>query len=226
MYKAIILDLDDTLYDYKRINKQALHHLTEYTCKRYHIAPKRFEEVLTQAKMDTKSLLGNTGSSHNRILYFQKALEYLGEKPIEGALDMYEVYWSYMLEHMVLRSGAKEMLQYCQEKNIRIGICSDLTAHIQHRKLRHLGIGSYIDAIVTSEEAGCDKPAPVMFQLILNKLSVKADEALFIGDDFGKDVAGACSAGMTGVWLRLKKDEHHKTISSLGELRGIIDGNK
>lgn len=52
--------------------------------------------------------------------------------------------------------GARELLEALHEKYIRVGVCTDLLAHIQHRKLRRLGMMDDVDCLVTSEEAGVE----------------------------------------------------------------------
>lgn len=226
MYKAIILDLDDTLYEYEALNRQAVAALRDYTCQLCNVSAEEFDSAFSKARKDTKDILGETGASHNRMLYCQRTLENLGKKPTVAALGMYELYWGYMLEHMVLRDGVKEMLDLCRDRGMKVGICSDLTAHIQHRKLKTLGIDEYIDAIVTSEEAGAEKPNPIMFHMILNKLGVDARDAIFIGDSLRKDIEGAASQGIEPLWFHNGEHKSFRTISSFYEIRGILDGIK
>lgn len=226
MYKAIIFDLDDTLYAYESLNEAAISALQDYTCNTFGVSDEEFNNAYSWARKETKKLLAETGASHNRMLYCQKTLEYLGKKPTKGALDMYEVYWGYMLRNMKLREGALEILEYCANQNIKIGICSDLTAQIQHRKLKQLGIINYVDAIVTSEEAGAEKPAPIMFQMILNKLGVKPKEAVYVGDSLKKDIMGAEAEGIEALWLSNEKSENYKTILSFEEIKGVLDGSE
>lgn len=199
MYKAVIFDLDNTLYEYEDINKDAIAALRTYTCSRYGISGAEFHEIFERARKDTKDILGNTGASHNRMLYFQKILEYIGRPPVEGTLEMYEAYWGYILDHMEPYEGVAELFQYCRTRGLKIGICSDLTAAIQHRKLRKLGLAPWIDAVVTSEEAGAEKPAQIMFTMMLDKLGISPREAFFIGDSMQKDVRGATQVGIRAV---------------------------
>lgn len=201
MIKAVAFDLDDTLYDYETLNAQATERLCAFTCARLGIAPRAFFEAFEGAKRETKERLGATAAGHNRLLYCQKTLERLGQPPAVLALDMYDVYWEYMLEHMRLREGARELLNFCGERGLRVAICTDLTAHIQHRKLRRLGIAPLIDALVTSEEAGAEKPAEAVYLLLLQKLKLKPEQVLFVGDSEEKDARGPRRMGMHALWL-------------------------
>lgn len=219
IWEAVIFDLDDTLYDYQTLNEEAIKELSRYMFMHLGLPEPSFYEAFRRARKETKRLLGNTGSSHNRLLYCQKALEYLGIPPISLALDLYEIYWGYLLEHMCLRDGAKELLEFLKERKIKIGICTDLTAHIQHRKIRKLGISDQIDALVSSEEAGAEKPAEIMYQMILEKLNVRPEHTVFIGDDLEKDVMGPQKAGMKAIWLYPETKEPYCTFPNLKKVK-------
>jgi len=77
--------------------------------------------------------------------------------------------------------------------------------------LRHcfLGLGQYIDFIVTSHEFGIEKPDPRIFneakekasKLLQEKQPLNLGEVLHIGDSLDKDYAGAVSAGCKALLL-------------------------
>lgn len=221
MYKAVIFDLDDTLYDYASLNESAIKKVADFLREKHHVDFARFNDAFSKARKETKEVLGDIGASHNRMLYFQKTLECLSLNPVEDALTMYETYWGYMLNNMRLSQGALELLDFCKSKSLKIGICSDLTAHIQHRKLQKLGITTYIDAIVTSEEAGREKPSSQMFSMILSKLGVSPSEALYIGDSYKKDVLGAEKMGIQAVWYKGDASDK-RSINSLNEVKKYL----
>ena len=228
MIKAIIFDLDDTLYSYSKLNEQGINKICKYTCQKLKIEKEEFYEAFNKAKKEVKTTLGDVASSHNRLLYCQKTLENLNENPFSIALEMYEVYWQHILKNMKLNDGVLEVLEFCNQKNIKIGICTDLTVHIQHRKIRKLGIDEYIDAIVTSEEVGVEKPDFKMYNKILEKLEVTPEETLFIGDSLKKDILGSMEYGMNAVWFSNDYNKKCKNIQNFNELLEILknDGFK
>ena len=211
MYKAIIFDLDDTLYDYESIHKSAMKKLRVFTCEKMRISEKEFDIAFLAAKKETKELLGETGASHNRMLYCQKTLEKLGKNPVDGALEMYDCYWDFMLSEMKLREGTVQLLERLKADNKKIAICTDLTTQIQHRKINQLGLVPYIDVLVTSEEAGVEKPDERIYELTFAKLQVlvsgiKKGNCLFVGDSQKKDVVAPCRFGMDSVLFTNMKD--------------------
>ena len=134
----------------------------------------------------------------------QKFLEDMGLNPAKGALELYDVYWNSILDNMELFPYVLPLMKYLKEHNIRIGMLTDLTAHIQHRKIARLGLEDYIEVFVTSEEAGAEKPSRSAYDLLVSKFNVDRESILMIGDSMKKDVEGALNAGLKA--LHYKKE--------------------
>ena len=113
-------------------------------------------------------------------------------------------------------------MQKLKELGIRIGIGTDMTAHIQYRRLEFLNLSPYIDFIVTSEEAGVEKPTPHLFELCVEKAGVLAGECAFIGDNLTKDVKGAWDNGLKGIWytkwIEQQEETEYPVIQSFDEV--------
>lgn len=199
MIKAVIFDLDDTLYGYEALDREGRCRVRELVCEKLGTSAEAYEEAYSYGRSETKRQLGDVAASHNRLLYCQKTLEYLGVNPMPLSLRMYEAYWGTFLRKMRLFDGVREFMDRMREQKIMMMICTDLTAHIQHRKIEALGIAEDIKYLVTSEEAGKEKPAQEMFVLCLKKLGVEPQEVCYIGDSPKKDVEGAAAAGMRAV---------------------------
>lgn len=201
MLKAVIFDIDNTLYDYDAVNEKAITYAGDWFCEELNISYEKFFNAFAKSRLLTKTELAGCASQHNRIIYFQKTSELLGVNPIEYSLELYEKYWGYILDNMQLENGTGRLFERLKHSGIKIAVCTDLTTHIQHRKLRKLGIADYIDVFVSSEEAGVEKPDIRIFDLVVNKLGIYPNEALHIGDSYEKDVAGAAGAGIYPVWF-------------------------
>ena len=66
---------------------------------------------------------------------------------------------------------------------------------------------------IFSAEVGIRKPAAQIFSLILDKLNVEADKALFV-DDFAANIIGARAAGLQAVQFK-NREQVIKDISAL-----------
>lgn len=62
-----------------------------------------------------------------------------------------------------------------------------------------------VDCLVTSEEAGAEKPSHVVYDLCLKKLRLTPEEVCFVGDNLKRDIKGALAAGMKAVWFNPEK---------------------
>ena len=195
--KAIFFDLDDTLY-YAPI-KECNEILVSYVANKYQVSNETAKEAFEKGKALTKKLLPDVASTHNRLLYIQHMLEFLGKNVISDSLEIYNVFWDNFLQKSTLRKGVKDVLEELKERGIGIGICTDLTAYIQHRKLQKLGLASYIDWLITSEEAGEEKPSKKMFDLCAKKANCEMNDIIYTGDSYKKDYIGASQAGMKAI---------------------------
>jgi len=210
-YKGILLDIDNTLYGYDESHKIALGAIVTFIKKHFSLSDKEIDFAYHKARKLVQVELGLTAASHNRVLYFQKMLEILDINPLEYALTLYSLYWDTFLNSMRPFTSVYEFLEKYKDK---ICLVTDLTVHIQLRKIKELKLDKYISLMVTSEEAGREKPHPYMFMAALKKMNLNADEVCMIGDSFDKDIIGATNLGIDSIWINLKR-EHQKFDTSL-----------
>ncbi|MEM9103098.1 MAG: HAD family hydrolase [Pseudomonadota bacterium] len=199
MIKGILLDLDNTLYEYEPLHNIALKPVQAYCQNTFHLSADEFIQRFHQAKVQVKNQHLGMASSHNRLLYMQKLCEILEVNPLRHALKLYNLYWDTFLEHLELSNDGRSFFETVAAT--QICLVTDLTSHIQYRKLDKLGLTHFVDAIVSSEEAGHEKPHPYPFLLALQKLKLKVHEVIMVGDHYEKDIVGAHSLGIKSYWL-------------------------
>ena len=90
MIRAIVFDLDDTLYDCLHENDKAVEDTVRYVANELlHIdevtVMKAFEEGRDMVKDQLSAW--DMAAQHNRVLYFQKMLEILGVSPFKYDLQ-------------------------------------------------------------------------------------------------------------------------------------------
>ena len=222
MRSAVIFDIDNTLYPYDPCNNAGVRVVFELLCHRFGISESVYEKVISAAKKDVKSFNKGTAACHNRFLYFQRICEYLDIFSPELVIEMYTLFWSTYFDHMKLFPGAAELLRYLKANGIKIGFCTDLTAHIQFKKIIILGISDIPDAVVTSEECGAEKPSPLMFENILKKLKVSAEETVMVGDSIEKDILGARESGILPI-LYGNQSSKYIYANNYRELKDLLE---
>jgi HAD superfamily hydrolase (TIGR01549 family) len=189
---AILFDTDNTLYHYDPAHKAAMNSVREKASKMFGIAPATFDQTFTQARRQVKTRLKHTAASHSRLLYLQTMLENIGlGSQVMLALDLEQTYWRTFLGGAVLFGEVKELLDDLRLLGIPTAIVTDLTAQIQFRKVVYFGLDHYFDFIVTSEEAGFDKPHDAPFQIALEKMRPRGNCIWMIGDNPVNDIRGA-----------------------------------
>jgi FMN phosphatase YigB (HAD superfamily) len=111
------------------------------------------------------------------------------------------VFFHRYVESLELRPYAKKLLVRIKEC-CKLGLISNFTyAPVVYASLRKLGINQFFDAVLVSDESGWRKPHTRIFQDVLEKLQVKAEEAVFIGDSPLEDIKGAQAAGLKTVFV-------------------------
>ena len=186
---AILFDTDNTLYPYAPAHAKAMHAVREKVSKTFSIDPAAFDKAFTEARRQIKERLQHTAASHNRLLYLQRMLEIIGlGSQVLLALDFEQTYWRTFLSNATLFDNVKELLDDLRLLGIPTAIVTDLTAQIQFRKAVYFGLDQYFDYIVTSEEAGFDKPHQAPFQIALEKMRPKGNCIWMIGDNPINDI--------------------------------------
>jgi putative hydrolase of the HAD superfamily len=196
--EAIIFDTDNTLYAYELPHAKATVAVEEKAVRLLGVEISRVRRAFAQGREEVKRQLGRTASSHSRLLYFKRGIEILGRKTqLVITLDLEQTYWRTFLSHCELFPGVRDFLIALRSNGIGTAIITDLTAQIQFRKIIYFGLEEFLDYVVTSEEAGADKPQPAPFHLAIEMLGVDPQRIWMVGDDLVNDIQGALTFGMT-----------------------------
>ena len=198
--KTVIFDIDGTMYDYTECNRLGLAALEDYCSKHFALDHTSFTGVFLQGDQNLQQRVGYTSAAiHNRLIRFQCMLELL-EKPLfPHALAMYHCYWDTFLAGMEPYPGLVGWMRQLKAKGITVAVGTNMTAYIQYKKLEQLGVADLIQWMVTSEEAGVEKPDPGFYRLCLEKCGCCPEECLFVGDSRDCDAVGPLQAGMQAV---------------------------
>ena len=102
---------------------------------------------------------------------------------------------------MKKETRSKRTLQFLRRKGIKVWIITDSITYTQLKKLAKLNLSEDIDFLITSEEAGTEKPHSWGFLLACHKAGVLTNEALMVGDNIERDIDGAQWVWMKGIWI-------------------------
>lgn len=100
----------------------------------------------------------------------------------------------------VLDDEAIPLLEYLKkETSYKLAILTNGYYESQKLKIDSTGIAKYFDYIIMSAQTGYQKPDKRAFDYVIDKLKLKPEECLYIGDVFFNDILGAYRAGMKYV---------------------------
>ena len=205
MIKEVIFDIDDTLYDYEVGHALGMEKMGGYAQRELGIDAEEFKAAYQKhSKEITKRLGRDNAAIHSRSIRLQNLLE-RWEKPLFPHMkELYHLYWDTLLSVSVPEPGSLEAVKELAAQGFSIGIGTDMTTRMQYEKLEQFGFAPYVKHIVTSQEAGFEKPHPEFMGLCIRKAGCAPEECVFVGDTFKKDVLGALDAGMHAVWYNAK----------------------
>jgi len=232
LIRAVLFDLDDTLFDHRYCAREALDairrdHDALATLEPFEL-DRRHAAILETLHL--RVLAKEISLDAARQERFRRLLEGAGvslEQLQDGSVARRAAtaYRTRYLQSWREVPGARSLLCALKER-VRIGIVSNNLTLEQHEKLRFCGFDAFLDAIVISEEAGAAKPDPVIFQIALERLGVDANEAVMIGDAWGTDIAGARAAGLRAIWFNpsgISRPEPWKGVDEIRSLEPVSE---
>lgn len=199
--KTILLDLDNTCYEYEPCHVAALAEFKKATENITGSIPD-FDNKYKEAQQQVKNRIPTSAASHSRILYAQALFEILGRTDGHIHAPLIEkAYWDTFLKTMKKSVGLNDFLANCRKSGKTIVVVSDLTTRVQCQKLVALNIAESIDFLVTSEEVGTEKPDPKPFLIALEKAKSDTKTSIVIGDNYERDIKVAISLNIASIMI-------------------------
>ncbi len=214
--KAVLFDLDDTLFDHKFSCQKGLTALQE-KLPQLKTAPleelEREHDKLLSVDYD-RVLDGKISIVDATTQRIRKLSEMYGiNLDLEEAKKAADLYSKAYMKNRQPVPGVKDLLTTLSKKAI-LGVVTNGLVQPQIEKLRSCKIAEPIDFIVVSEAVGYRKPGKEIFEVALKRAYVRASEAVYVGDSWDSDVLPAVSVGMKAVWLnRYGIDCPHPSIA-------------
>lgn len=178
--KAIVFDLDDTLYGEK-----------EYVKSGYQKVATAFPQIENMEEKLYESFLKGGKA-------FDETLKNAGLDTEENKKKCLEIY-RFQQPNIRLYDGVKEMLVNLREKGVKLGIITDGRVEGQKAKIDALGLNGLVDEIVITDELGgveFRKPNEKAFLLMQEKLGVPFADTVYVGDNLQKDFIAPNKLGM------------------------------
>ena len=219
MIKGVIFDFDNTLMDFMKMKKAAVEAAVDamidagLTFKKAEMIEKIYtvywQEGIEDQQIFDKVLTQEFGKIDYKIL----ASGIIGyRRAKEGTLALYP--------HVHLT------LTGLVHRGMKMAVVSDAPRLPVWLRICGLGLQHYFDAVVTFDDTGVRKPDAKPFLTALEKLKLKPEEAIMIGDWAERDMVGAKKVGLTTVFARygdLQNTQHVDADYEIDDIQDLLD---
>ena len=214
-YKLVLIDLDDTLFDYPKTEKTAFRNTFEElgffveselsNDKKEEIYEKikdRYKDVNLQLWKDLEK--GAVDKDRLKVVRFEKIIEEFDLK--YNPYEMSELYLKKLGEGIFPFEATEKLCEYLHSK-YKVGIVTNGIKEVQYSRIENSEIAKYIDKIIISDEVGVNKPDKRIFEYAMNYFEIMdKSEVIMIGDSLGADIKGGQNAGIDTCWVNLRNN--------------------
>lgn len=203
--KAILFDVDDTLYDQTVPFKEAYR---EYFGADpavpadviYPVTRKYSDQVYSRA------MAGQITMEDMYIYRVQKAFEEFGIRITDAQALEFQTIYAERQRHIHMSEQMEAILEYCRGK-AELGIITNGPSKHQWNKVKSLRAERWIphENIFVSADVGAEKPDRKIFEYAERAMGLGEAEIWFVGDSYELDVKGAVNAGWNAVWMNRRK---------------------
>ena len=135
--------------------------------------------------------------------------------------ELFEDYYSKnCLVDLHIYDGIKKLLDNFKS-DFKYCIATNANSEYARKMLNHLEIENYFSSIVGYNDVEKPKPNPDMVNILLDKYSIKKQNAQLVGDS-NKDIMAATNAGIEGILVNWGFSNYNDALNSVEELEKKI----
>jgi HAD superfamily hydrolase (TIGR01509 family) len=205
--KALIFDVDGTLYEQAPVRRAMLYRILRANFTRPVQGLVMLQSLRSYRKAHEElrkspSVAGEIATA--QLLLASKAVG-MSPETVATCVTRWMEEEPLPLLATWMRKGTVALLQAARRSGLKLAVCSDYPAE---RKLAAMGIAGFFDVVVSARDPEVQrlKPDPRGLEVTLQRLAVRNDEAVYIGDRAEVDGEAAARAGMQHFILRGGQD--------------------
>lgn len=191
MIKAVLFDFDETLQD----RTLAFEGYMDAMLKKY------FPDIDEKTAREYKDDMVKTGNGGYvvRVDWYQALLDKWGYADKLSANELAEHYDTTFGDHNVIFEHTVPLLKELKKRGLLVGVITNGPSYLQNHKMDESGLREYCDIVVVSGDLGVHKPDKRIFEFTAERLGLKCDECVYVGDHPINDIQGALSSGMSAI---------------------------
>ncbi len=225
MIKTVLLDIDDTILDFKACAEAAV-------CK----ASKEYKFVFTfdmfHYYLNVNEKLWNkyeNGSIAKNTIFAKRFKTVFDTFNINmDGMEFENKFQQYFQNEYIFIEGAEEIIKYLSSK-YNIYAASNSLYESQKSRLTKAGIIGYFKDLFISDKIGAQKPQSEFFEYCFKNIpGFNRDETIIIGDSLSSDIQGANNSGIKSCWFNSSNIRERKylkydyKITSLSQIKDIL----
>ncbi len=195
MIKAIIFDLDNTLVDFTRFKENSIRSAIESMIDAgLKIDPETAYKKIFQ-------IYEEKGWEYQRVFddFLSEVMGYIDYKILASGIVAYR---RAKEGSLVLYPNVTRTLLNLVKKGIKLAVVSDAPALQVWTRLVQMNLHHIFDVVITFDDTGKRKPDPEPFLKALEKLNLKPNEVIMVGDWAERDIVGAKKVGIKTIFAK------------------------
>lgn len=221
--KAIFFDADNTIIDHKDCERQALEYLFKGIGENYKEEYQEIFRPLDRKLWDSVAL--NKCSIPKEEIPEYRFKEFFDQINIKynDYKNANKLFQEGLEKSVALIEEANEVVQYLYNKNYKLYVVTNGLIRLQKPRIINSKIADFFSDIIVSEEVGISKPNPKIFNVLLQKINLKPNDVIMIGDSLEKDIKGAQNANIKSIWYNQKGKSNNTNIIPDYEIGNLLE---
>lgn len=223
MIKAVLIDIDDTIFDFEKCSKNAFKNTLKKLDLNY--KDKDFSyfnfvnDILWTKQKSGKLTINEVFMKRSEIMskYFKINIEY------ENFNDLFV---KYLYDEIVLVDEIEDLLSYLSKK-YKIYAASNGIYDMQVNRLRKSNLDKYFKGIFVSDNIGYEKPDKRFFEKIMNLTKYSNNDLIMVGDSIKSDIIGAKNSKIKSIYFnkedkKITDKNFTYQVKNLSEIKKIL----
>ena len=223
MIKAVLIDIDDTIFDFEKCSKNA------------------FKKTLKKLDLSYKE---------KDFLYFNKVNDILWSKQKSGEINIEEVFThrsimmskyfkldikkeifndlfvGFLYDEVEMVDGIEDLLSYLSNK-YQIYAASNGLYYMQVNRIKKSNLSKYFKDIFVSDKIGYEKPDERFFNKIMDIIKYSNNDLIMIGDSIKSDIIGAKNSNIKSIYFnkenkKISDKNFTYQVKNLSEIKKIL----
>lgn len=223
MIKAVLIDIDDTIFDFQKCSKNAF----KKTLKKLDLSYKEKDFLYFNEVNDilwTKQKLGKLNINEvfiERSIMMSKYFELEIEKEIFNNLFV-----EFLYDEVEMVDGIENLLSYLSNK-FQIYAASNGVYDMQVNRIKKSNLSKYFKDIFVSDKIGYEKPDERFFKKIMNLTNYSSKDLIMIGDSIKSDIIGAKNSKIKSIYYnkenkKISNKDFTYQVKNLSEIKKIL----